>query len=69
MFSDAMYEPDYLGSGEDLVMLEHYMEQIRKEAIQKLSNLELAALYDDFEDFQIRYREELQSHYIESLVD
>ena len=60
---DAMYEPDFRDSGEDVVMLEHYMEEIRKEAIQKLSNLELAAIFEDFEDFRIRYREHQEEEY------
>lgn len=51
--------------GEDTVMLEHYMEEVRERAINKLTNLELAAIFEDFKDFLIRYREEQEDKSIE----
>lgn len=50
-----------IDSGE--FMLLDYMDKIKEEAKKKLTNLELAALYNDFEDFKIRYREEMIENY------
>lgn len=55
--------------GEDTVMLEHYMEEVREKAIQKLSNLELAAIFENFDDFLVRYREENEEQSIQHRID
>jgi hypothetical protein len=43
---------------QDEFMLQGYMEEIRYKVIEKLSPLEIAALFQDFKEFQIRLREE-----------
>jgi hypothetical protein len=57
------YDPcnDSSQDGEDTEMLEAYMEEVRTRALQKLTNMEIAAIFEDFKDFLIRYREE-QEH-------
>ncbi len=45
---------------EDNTMLLNYMDIVKEQAMQKLTNLEMAALLNDFEEFQIRYREEIE---------
>lgn len=54
---------------EDEEMLYDYMEKIKAEALKKLTNLEIAALFDDLKEFTIRLREESEERYIESLID
>lgn len=65
------YEPsnDSSQDGEDTVMLEHYMEEVRERAMMKLSNLELAALFENFDDFLVRYREENEEQSIQHRID
>jgi len=53
----------------DLSMLEEYMQTVKEEAIQKLNNLELAAIYENFEDFQIRYIEFIQEKYFNNTIE
>jgi Tfp pilus assembly protein PilP len=65
------YDPcnDSSQDGEDTDMLEMYMEEVRTRALQKLTNLEIAAIFEDFKDFLIRYREEQEDKSIEWKVD
>lgn len=39
-------------ASDEEVMLKDYMDEIKDIALQKLTNLELAALYNDFQQFQ-----------------
>jgi hypothetical protein len=65
------YDPsnDSSQDGEDKVMLEHYMEEVRERAINKLTNLELAAIFENFQDFLVRYREEMEDESIQHRID
>lgn len=65
------YDPtnDSSQDGQDFDMLHDYMETIRTQAIQKLTNLELAAIFEDFDDFLIRYREEQEEESIQHRID
>ncbi len=39
-------------------MIKDYMDEIHDQALQKLTLLELAALFNDYREFCIRYKEE-----------
>ncbi len=56
--------PDYC-SVKDEDMLYNYMDKIKEEALKKLTNLEVAALFDDFKEFAIRLREEMEQNLID----
>lgn len=51
------YNPDCLLVEEAQVM-DSYMEKIRDEVIERLSPMEIAALFQDFREFCFRWREE-----------
>lgn len=61
---DDWLMPDYC-SMEDEYMLYNYMDKIKEEALKKLTNLEVAALFDDFKEFAIRLREEMEQNLID----
>ena len=50
-------------------MIKDYMDEIHDQALQKLTLLELAALFNDFKEFCIRYREERDLKDAESRMD
>jgi len=43
---------------ERIVMLQEYMEKVRKEALDSLSNSQIAAIFENFSEFVVRLREE-----------
>jgi hypothetical protein len=51
---------------EDTTMLEAYMDEVRTRTIERLTLLELAALFEDLREFQIRLREERDLAYGEA---
>lgn len=59
MSYDSMFDPP--SDSDEEHMLKNYMEDVREEALQKLTLLEIAALFRDFREFQVRWREERDS--------
>lgn len=43
---------------EENCMLQDYMEEVRTKTIERLTPLELAAIFEDFREFRIRLMEE-----------
>lgn len=54
---------------EEEFMLMKYMDEIRDQAVIKLTILEYCALFNDFEEFCVRYREERDLKDAESRMD
>ena len=51
--NDSSQDPD-----EDIEMITEYMEKVRDEALEKLTTLERAALFNELNEFIVRFREE-----------
>jgi hypothetical protein len=49
--------------------MREYMEDIRTDALNKLTLVEIAALFRDFEDFQIRWHEQKEIELAETYLD
>lgn len=62
------YNDSSQDSEEDFDMGE-YMEEVRSRALQKLTNLEIAAIFEDLKDFLIRYREAREDENTQWKVD
>jgi len=54
---------------EDYTMFEYYMNEIKEQAMQKLTSLELAALYEDKKEFMYLYNEEMINDRNKCLMD
>ncbi len=54
---------------EDFDMISDYMEEVRDQALQKLTLLEFAALMNDIKEFQIRYNEERIEEYASNQME
>ena len=51
------------------IMFKDYMDDVKEQALQKLSNTEIAAIYNDFTEFSYLYRMELLDKIAETYLD
>lgn len=51
---------------EEWEFMNEYMEKVREQAISLLSPMQLAALFEDYKDFCVRYNEEQERKRSES---
>lgn len=54
---------------EENTMIDEYMQVVRDRTIEKLTPLELAALYEDFQEFRVRLYEEREINRYEHYED
>ena len=64
---DLRFEPDY-GYCEDY-MIKDYMDVVKDQALDKLTPIELAALFNDFAEFCVRYREEKEMEFAQNQME
>ncbi len=52
----------------DIEAIQTQMFKVKEEALSKLSDLEISAIFENLHDFSLFYREELEDQYIQHRI-